>query len=456
MFSAEVAQAWKKDFGGKLSQPVVCGGKLFLSEVETHCVYALDATSGKELWRFIAGGRVNSPPTIYRGLALFGCADGRVYALDASDGHLAWKFQAAPSDRKLMSYGQLESVWPLAGSVLIQDGNLYCVAGRSMFLDGGLRMVILKPESGELVSENVMDRNVPGGDKELEDLLMGKHMPVAMPDILSSDGQYVYMKSQTFSLDGKRVRVRPQRPDTQYDEEVHLFSPISFLDDGWPQRTYWIYGRAAGEGWAEFQLPPKRVPCGRILCIDENNAYSYGRDLELMCNTSVSEYMLYSAEKKPARKVGIPKLEGTWIEGQYSAEDPLAAHTVNWQQLAQQPRERLTALSYNWIHEQPNVIAKAMVLANDRLFIAGPRDVVDEKEMWGRSNETVFQEKMEEQAAWLDGRHGGFLQVFSKTDGKKLAEHSLECLPAFDGLIAAEGSLYMVSENGSVLCYRSR
>ncbi len=125
-----------------------------------------------------------------------------------------------------MSYGQPESVWPLSGSTLIQDGKLYCVAGRSMFLDGGLRMLILKPETGELIYENVMDNRVPGTEKQLQDVLMGKHMPVAMPDILSSDGQYVYMKSQTFTMDGKRVRVRPQRPDTQYDEEVHLFSPI--------------------------------------------------------------------------------------------------------------------------------------------------------------------------------------------------------------------------------------
>jgi hypothetical protein len=279
---------------------------------------------------------------------------------------------------------------------------------------------------------------------------------VALPDILSGDGQYVYMKSQTFTPDGKRVRVRPQRPDTQYDDEVHLFSPISFLDEGWHQRTYWIYGRAAGEGWAEFQLPPKRVPCGRILCFDEKSAYAYGRDPELMCNTSVSEYRLYSADKEPARKVGIPRLEGTWIKGKYPADQPLAAHTVDWKQLAQQPKEKLSALSYNWIHEEPDIMARAMVLANDRLFVAGPRDVADEKKMWGRSNEEVFQEKMSEQAAWLKGKHGGFLQVFSKTDGEKLAEQKLECLPAFDGLIAASGSLYMVTEGGSLLCYRGR
>lgn len=454
--AANVSQAWKRDFGAKLTQPVVAHGKLVLSAVDTHTVYALDATSGEEVWQFIAGGRVNSPPTLYRGLAIFGCADGCVYALRASDGELVWKFQAAPNDRKLMAYGQIESVWPLSGSVLIQDDKLYCVAGRSMFLDGGLRMVIIKPETGELISENVMDSRVPGTEKRLDDLLMGKHMPVALPDILSGDGQYVYMKSQTFTHDGKRVRFRPQRPDTQYDQELHLFSPISFLDDGWHQRTYWIYGRAAGEGWAEFQLPPKRVPCGRILCIDGKNAYGYARDPELMCNTSVSEYRLYSASKIPSRKVGIPRLEGTWVKGQYPADNPLAAHTVDWKQLTQQPKEKLSALDYNWIHEEPDVVAKAMVLANDRLFVAGPRDVVDEKLMWGRSNESAYQEEMQEQAEWLDGKHGGVMQVFSKYDGKKLAEHKLECLPAYDGLIAANGSLYMTTGDGSIVCYRGK
>jgi hypothetical protein len=387
---------------------------------------------------------------------VFGCADGCVYALRTSDGELAWRFQAAPSSRKLMSYGQPESVWPLSGSTLIQDGKLYCVAGRSMFLDGGLRLLILDPETGECLFENVMDRSIPNSTQTLDDVLMGKHMPVAMPDILSSDGRYVYMKSQTFTMDGRRVRVQPQRPDTQYDEEVHLFSPISFLDDAWHQRTYWIYGRAAGEGWAEFQLPPKRVPCGRILCIDENNAYSFGRDPELMCNTSVSEYRLFSAEKLPRRKVGVPGLEGTWVEGQYPADEPLAAHTVDWQELAKQPPEKLSALTFNWIHEEPEVLAKAMVLANDRLFVAGPRDVADEKQLWGRSNEPAYRKAMAKQLEWLRGKHGGVLQVFSKSDGRKLAEKTLAHLPAFDGLIAADGRLYMVTEGGSLLCYSGR
>ena len=448
---AEVAPVWQTDLGTKLTQPVVAGGRLLTSAVETHTVYALDAATGKEAWHVVAGGRVNSPPTLYKGLALFGCADGCIYAVRASDGELAWRFRAAPTDRQLVAFGRLESVWPVDGSVLVHDGKVYAVAGRSMFLDGGLRMVVLEPETGRLVAENVMDRGVPGADKQLDDLMMGKHLPVAMPDILSSDGTYIYMKSQTFTAEGKRVRVRPQRPDTQYGEEVHLFAPVSFLDDAWHQRTYWIYGRAAGEGWAEFQFPPKRVPCGRIICLDDENAYAFGRDAELVCNCSVIEYRLYCAAKRPSREVGIKRLEGKWIEGQTPDDKSLASNSVDWHGLAKLPKEKLSALDYRWVHEEPPVMARAMVLAGQRLFVAGPRDVVDEKTMWGRSNESEFQDTMAEQAAHLRGEHGAVLQVFSKTDGSKLAERHLDAMPAFDGLVAAEGRLYCVTTDGRVI-----
>jgi outer membrane protein assembly factor BamB len=450
----KVASSWKVDFGTRATQPVTADGRIYLSAIDRNTLYALDVSNGKESWRFIAGARIDSPPALFDGLVLFGCADGWIRALRATDGALVWKFCAAPNDRQMMAKGRPESAWPVSGSVLIQDGKLYAVAGRSMFLDGGMRMVILDPATGKLLSENIMGREAEG--KDLQEYIIGKHMPVSQPDILSGDGTHVYMKSQTFTADGKRVRVAPQRPDIQYDREVHLFSPISFLDDSWQHRTYWIFGRAAGEGWAEFQLPPKRVPTGRILCVDEKNAYAYGRDPGLMCNSSVNEYRLYSAGKYPTRKVGIPRLEGKWPNPEHPNDDELAPKTVDWKKLSQNPPEKLSALDYNWLHEEPDVMARAMVLAGNRLFVAGPRDVVDEREMWGRSNEKVFHEKMREQTEWLEGKKGAVLQVFSKTDGKKLGEQELEKMPSFDGMIAADGCLYMVTIDGSLICFRGK
>ena len=85
--------------GGKLTAPVVAGGRVFVASVDTHTVHALDGSSGRTVWSFTAGGRIDSPPTIYRGLVLFGAADGNVYALRAGDGKLVWRFRAAPQAR---------------------------------------------------------------------------------------------------------------------------------------------------------------------------------------------------------------------------------------------------------------------------------------------------------------------------------------------------------------------
>ena len=394
------------------------GWSSFVRSTSTR-VHALDAKTGSTIWTYTAGGRVDSPPTIYKGLAIFGCADGYVYAVAASDGQLAWRFRAAPIDQRLMSYEQIESVWPVHGSTLIENDVLYCVAGRSMFLDGGLRMIRLNPLTGELIGENVMDDKVPGTDQNLQTAMAGKHMPVALPDILSSDGTYVYMKSQTFDMDGRRIRIEPQTPDTQKGAEQHLFAPISFLDDSWFHRAYWIYGRAAGEGWAEWQIPGKYAPYGRILCFNDDNVFGYGRDPEYLCNSSLLEYRLYSAAKQ-------------------AQEGKAVGSSVTWKSLAEQPEEKLTRLAFNWKLAHPPLLVRAMALANDTLLVAGPPDLVDEKAMWGRSNEPEFQQKMRAQAEALEGSRGGVLWAVSADTGDKLADYQLDDLPTFDGMSVAE------------------
>ncbi|MHC4741507.1 MAG: class I SAM-dependent methyltransferase, partial [Planctomycetota bacterium] len=130
-----VSTKWSSDVGGKLTSPVVAGGRVYVASEETHTVHALAVRNGREAWKFTAGGRIDSPPTFYRGYVFFGCRDGKVYCLRAKDGALAWRFRAGPRDMRLVSYGGLESVWPVHGSVLVKDDIVYFVAGRSTFLD---------------------------------------------------------------------------------------------------------------------------------------------------------------------------------------------------------------------------------------------------------------------------------------------------------------------------------
>ena len=193
---------WRTLLGGELTPPVVADGRLLVAEKDAHTVHALDAESGGRLWRFTAGGRIDSPPAIYGQLVVFGCADGRVYCLRASDGQLVWRFVAAPQERRILVRDQLESVWPVHGSVLLQKDAIsnspwplvYCTAGRSSMLDGGIHIFGLDLYSGRVVYQNCLEG--PDADpfqKSARDAsLTAGNMDGAKSDILVSDGADVY------------------------------------------------------------------------------------------------------------------------------------------------------------------------------------------------------------------------------------------------------------------------
>ncbi|MFO7901371.1 MAG: PQQ-binding-like beta-propeller repeat protein [Pirellulaceae bacterium] len=124
--------------GGPVSAPVVSGDHVLIASVAFPTIHALDAESGAEKWSYLAGGGLDTPPTVWDGRVIFGGRDGWVYCLRLSDGALIWRFHAAPTNRLVVAHGSLESAWPLNGSVLVRDGKVYAVAGRSSFLDGGL------------------------------------------------------------------------------------------------------------------------------------------------------------------------------------------------------------------------------------------------------------------------------------------------------------------------------
>jgi hypothetical protein len=299
----ELRQAWVTDLRGKLSSPVVADGRVLVAEVDAHTVHALDEGTGRGMWAFTAGGRVDSPPTVYRGRVYFGSADGWVYCLRGWDGQLMWRFRAAPRDQRLLAFEQLESVWPVHGSVLVQDDVVACVAGRSNFLDGGLRLVRLDAATGEKLSETVIDERDPTSGENLQARVQVLNMPVGLPDILSSDGRYLYMRSQVFDTQGRRMDLGPysgqpaQQGAVQRGETVHLFAPMGFLDDTWFHRSYWVYGRSFAGGHGGYYQAGRFTPSGRILVFDDDRVYGFGRKPQYYRWTTPLEHQLFASPK---------------------------------------------------------------------------------------------------------------------------------------------------------------
>ena len=62
-------------------------------------------------------------------------------------------------------------------------------------------------------------------------------------------------------------------------------------------------------------------------------------------------------------------------------------------------------------------------------------------------------EKLRQQNEALLGDQGGILWVVDATSGKKLAELKLKSLPAWDGLAAANGRLFLSTADGKIICF---
>jgi len=443
--------AWQADLGGKLSSVVVADGKLFVASVDTHSVNALDAASGKRIWSYTTGGRVDSPPTIWKGSVLFGSADGWVYCLRASDGALAWRFRAAPVDLRMTAYEQVESVWPVNGSVLVQDGILYCVAGRSMFLDGGLRMLKLNPQTGDKLAETILDDRDPESGKNLQAQVKNLTMPVALPDVLSSDGRSIYMRGQQFDLEGVRRQIAPIPGDQQTGEGTHLFCQIGFLDDSWFFRSYWIYGRGMGGGYGGWFQAGRMAPSARIMVFDGESVYGYGRKPEYMVNASVLEYELFAADKQVSPEaIQRVRRSASKIDAKSKNKN---ANSSDWEVRQGFDAKSLWAADTRWTQEKLPLLVRAMVLAGGNLYTAGPPCIADEKAAFYEPDAQANRDALAEQEAAWEGKKGGLLRVVSASDGQKLTEYRLDSVPVWDGMAAANGRLYMATIDGKVLCF---
>jgi len=456
----KLKQAWKAEIGGRLTQPVIAGGKVVLSAVDENTVYALDAADGKVIWSFVAGGRVDSPPTICRfvvppsggssetdddskstqdppkggttnSLCLFGSADGRVYCLRLSDGELAWRFLAAPADVRVVALEQVESVWPVHGSVLVLDGVAYCSAGRSTWLDGGIDLYGLDPLTGKVVHHNHFASRHPkpfeGKDEakpehetrvdqnttDYKTFLQPDRSDAfsmaegAISDVLVSDGRNVFLHHVGFSAKLEK-RDRLSR---------HLLSTSSLLDATENHRSHWVLGTGdfsrvpVAYSWIANRPGGKRrptiaVPTGVMMVYDENGIWGVRRQ-----GDSNGKYFLFRKENTP-----------------FSDDD---ASLPDFRNVAEDQVDRSV-----WKINLP-VRTRAMLKSGDNLFLGV----------------TPIQIPADDPHAAYEGRMGGSIWVASCEDGTTVAEYKLDSSAVWDGMAAANGKLFLSTSDGAILCF---
>jgi outer membrane protein assembly factor BamB len=421
---------WSVDVGGRLTQPVVDNGRVFVARVDEGMVCCLDAATGEPLWDFAAGGPVDSSPTCYRGRLMFGSADGHVYNLRASDGELAWRFRAAPLDRRVVAFGHVESAWPVHGSVLVFDDTAYFTAGRSSFLDGGIMLYGLDPLSGETRHETRLDG--PHPDSAVLDEA-AYAMEGAKSDILVTDGKLIYLFHYAFDsqLNKQPTPVLGEAGVRNLGERKfgeHLFSNTGFLDDSWFSRNQWMLG----DHWTAFNFAHQAPKEGQLVVFDETHAYAvkcFARRNRLspLFFPATDGYFLVADRRATQAVVVNPRQQPkylTWLpqEGELQKCWNLDVGFAR-------------ATPPEWVSNVA-VRIRAMVRTSNALLVAGPPDECDP----------------DDPLAALEGRRGAKLLTFDARDGQQLDEYRLDVPPAFDGLSAAAGKLYLAAMDGKLHC----
>jgi len=399
----ELAKLWEVQLACRASQPIVAGGRLFVAEKDAHRIRCLGAADGRPLWDFTTGGRIDSPPSVCGPLVLFGCRDGSVYCLRADDGQLVWRFRAAPQERLVMSYEQLESAWPVHGSVLIRDGVVYFAAGRSSFLDGGILVYGLGLQSGEVLHRAHLEGPRPD---VAEDIGGPFAMEGARADLLVGDGEHLYMERIKF--DGHLNRLPTPQLTTLGDLDMggrHLLATGGFLDDSGFDRLFWMHTAR----WPGFYFAQQAPKSGQLVVFDDQMTYAvkyfYRRHgLSPSFVPAEEGYLLFAdaLDNDPVLvdKDGRPQtVEWLPASARTSGRYDISARSVDVEKGVGYTR----AEPAKWQKLVP-VRARAMVLAGDRLVVAGPPDVIEPGDPH----------------AALEGRSGAVLQVFSSADGALL------------------------------------
>lgn len=305
-----------------------------------------------------------------------------------------------------------------------------------MFTDGGIRFVKLDAKSGNLILETVLNEIDPDTGKNLQEYIKALDMPTALSDILSTDGKFLYMRTQRLTLDGKRDHVAMSDVDDQDGEGVHLFSAAGFLDDTWFHRAYWMYGKSLTSGASRWFLAARRVPAGKILAFDETHVYGFGRKQEYYRWTSPLKFHMFSAEKNAqilSMKTGKPATEKEVAERTEKCVVPAIRTAFKWS-------------------KETDILGRAIVKADGTVFVAGPVNFLNEEQAYARLDDAETKKQFQDQIASLSGKKGGALIAFSAENGNKLAEYKLPSPPVFDGMIAGAGNIYISAVNGEILC----
>ena len=379
-------------------------------------VMAVDAATGKTVWRVFTDAAPRLAPSIYEGRAYFGADDGKIHCVTAVQGAPIWEFDCAPSGRQHLGHGRFLSHRPVRSGVLVRDGIAYAAAG--LFPSEGVYLFALNARTGELVWRRPLTAQ-------------GNEAPSPQGYPLA-DERSIFLPS----------RVQPSRWALADGTEMPFTTPIPFVKDAayryhnggstaqlW-QGRHLVYGQAAILGFdpnIEYKDKWGKTRHGQRLFHYFNARRAVFRDkrawiatddyiacfdsskLAELAESACAAYELaYKKHRVAAARAGIES--GT--------QDPNFKYVLREYEKWSKAREPLIAEFANAAHWlKREVAAEAMILAGETVFAGGEAGLVA-----------------------LDATSGDLL--WRHTTGSRVR-----------GLAVANGRLFVSTVDGAVRCF---
>jgi outer membrane protein assembly factor BamB len=393
---------------GLVSPPSISNGLAYVTRPDAHEVIALKADTGEVAWRFTARGRVDTPPTIHRGLCLFGDHAGYVHALRADTGESVWRLRAAPLAERMGAYGQIESAWPVPGTVLVMENTAYFAAGRQQLSDGGVFLFSVDPMTGKqnwVHKLNEIPQTGYEGDKgDSFGFYKNSGLEFDPVDILHKEGDRIALSRWLISLDGESV-------------EVDTWDAFAKLNTGkgtvFAPRGTWTYGFRQIHRFGNEAF--KRSLCAfrdnTIVGALDSTTALYRRDFDLENGEEFNRKWITGWEaaskgrkgERPYRSDRIAE-KAKWKVNPWAEDDT--------------PEALLKLTTAEGSAQLENKIYGVVMDSADRIYV-------------------VHQD--------------GTLKVIDAGNGKELSSHQV-AEPIWDGLALADGKLYLSARDGSLVC----
>jgi outer membrane protein assembly factor BamB len=411
-----IGQDWANQWHGQgpVTGVSIVEGIGVLALTDRQQVIALDPATGKTKWQAAVDGRIDSQPTVFNGAVYVGTRAGWLYALNRDSGDLIWRFRAAPRRERIVVNGQLESVWPLFGTVTADSEGVWAVAGRHNECDGGLWWWRLDPATGAVRASGRFGRD------ELR-------TTTGATGAVDSDAAWPNGANCPPVTNGKlflMARVHCKREDGKLTPWNYWSSKQKPGEEGLWESNY-------NTG---ILVPGNQGLLNRIDFLGGYKMCAFGYVQARQFAYRDSDFLTVGGTKGTLQHRGG---DGGSSVSAFKRRPALGEITVTNPKEPDKPRKMTAGSELRW--ENPMELArrgdgtKALAVAGDSVLVGVS---VTDGDRWKE------REKMPHR-----------LQVLSLADGKLQQEFPLPATPIPGGLSAAKGRVYVTTIDGSVTCF---